>query len=104
MLSDPGIFLHRLLRPGTPRQPALVPRRGRHQLARHHLLLPLLPLPRRAAQQAADQLVDGGKSRLQLTQWIRLLTRLFPGVLIHGWSHIFLLHCLRLSSLRLCGL
>merc|ERR1711953_581796 len=80
-----AFFLHRLLRPCSPRQPALVPRRGRHQLARHHLLLPLLPLPGRAAQQAADQLADGG-------------------VLVHSWGHIFLLHCLRLSSLRLCGL
>ena len=64
IFPDPGIFLHRLQRPGTLGQPALVPGGGRHQLTGHHVLLPLLPLSSRASQQAPGQLADGGKWQL----------------------------------------
>ena len=83
IFSDPGIFLHRLLRPCIRGQPALVPGRRGSQLHRDHLLLLVLPLSGRAAQQAPAQLVDGG-------------------VLVHGWGDFLLLHSLRVHPERVC--
>ena len=66
LISDTRIFLPGVRCARLLGQPALVPGGGGGQLARHRLLLSLLPLPGRATQQVTSQLADGGECSASL--------------------------------------
>ena len=103
-LAVPGLVLHDVRGSGLRGSPALVPPRGRPLLPRDNLLLPLLPLPGRATQQATSQLAYGGTFPLLILQvWVLIALNL-DNMLEYDAFHLYNYStCTRTANGAICS-